>query len=207
MKQIYYNSTTQTQRSTEADPFARPQFSWSNKLRRAAWQLCWAVLAYPTPRNAHQWRAFLLRRFGAQLGPACHIYPKARIWAPWNLICADAVAIGDDAEIYNQAPIELSSHAIVSQGALLCASTHDYNDPAFPLLAYRMNIGAYAWICARAIVGPRVHVGEGAVLGIGSVATRDLDPWSVYAGNPAVKIKERNREGFAVPGIVESQRD
>ena len=38
-----------------------------------------------------------------------------------------------------------------------------------------------------------VNVGEGAVLGLGSVATRNLDPWAVYAGVPAVKVKDRLR--------------
>jgi putative colanic acid biosynthesis acetyltransferase WcaF len=46
-------------------------------------------------------------------------------------------------------------------------------------------------------VGPGVNVGEGAVLGLGSVATRDLEPWSVYAGVPAVKVKERKRPATA----------
>jgi putative colanic acid biosynthesis acetyltransferase WcaF len=56
-----------------------------------------------------------------------------------------------------------------------------------------MEVGAYAWVCARASVCPGVSVGEGAVLGLGSVATRDLEPWGVYAGVPAVKVKERKR--------------
>ena len=67
------------------------------------------------------------------------------------------------------------------------------DDPAFPLLAYSMTFGAYAWVCARASVGPGVNMGEGAVLGLASVATRDLEPWTVYAGAPAVRIKERQR--------------
>ena len=57
----------------------------------------------------------------------------------------------------------------------------------------RWTFGAYAWVCARASVAPGVNVGEGAVLGLGSVATRDLEPWRVYAGVPAVKVKERRR--------------
>ena len=61
------------------------------------------------------------------------------------------------------------------------------------LLACEMEIGAYAWVCARASVAPGVNVGEGAVLGLGSVATRDLEPWCVYAGVPAVKVMERKR--------------
>jgi putative colanic acid biosynthesis acetyltransferase WcaF len=141
----------------------------------------------------HAWRATLLRAFGAKLGPNCHFYSGSRIWAPWNLICADQVTAADGAEIYNPAPVYLGSHAIVSQNAYLCGATHDYNDPGFPLLAYTTQIGAYAWICARASVGPGVNVGEGAVLGLASVATRDLNAWCVYAGSPAVKVKERRR--------------
>jgi putative colanic acid biosynthesis acetyltransferase WcaF len=139
----------------------------------------------------HAWRAMLLRAFGAKMGPNCHFYPGSQVWAPWNLRCADQVTAGDGAEIYNPAPIQFGSHSILSQGAYVCGATHDFNDPAFPLLAFSMAIGPHAWICARASVGPGVNVGEGAVLGLGSVATRDLEPWGVYAGVPAVKVKER----------------
>ncbi len=89
--------------------------------------------------------------------------------------------------------MHFGSHAIVSQGAYICGATHDYNDPEFPLLAYSMRIGAYAWVCARASVGPGVNVGDGAVLGLGSVATRDLEPWTIYAGSPAQRINDRKR--------------
>jgi putative colanic acid biosynthesis acetyltransferase WcaF len=89
----------------------------------------------------------------------------------------------------------VGSHAIFSQGAYLCGATHDFDDPAFPLLAFSMEVGAYAWICARACIAPGVRVGEGAVLGLGSVATKDLEPWTVYAGVPAVRVKERKRHG------------
>jgi len=133
----------------------------------------------------------ILRVFGAKLGANSRFYPAARIWAPWNLTCADLVAVADGAEIYNPAPMRFGSHAIVSQGAFICGATHDFDNPAFPLLAYSMEIGAYAWICARASVGPGVNVGEGAVLGLASVTTRDLEPWTVYAGAPAVKVKDR----------------
>ena len=127
------------------------------------------------------------------MGPDCHFYPRSKVWAPWNLVCADQVTAGDGAEIYNPAPITLGSHAILSQDADVCAATHDYDDPAFPLIAYAMSIDAYAWVCARACVAPGVNVGEGAVLGLGSVATRNLEPWTVYAGAPAVKVKERRQ--------------
>ncbi len=173
------------------DAYTRPAFPLSNRARRAVWNLCWLLLYRPSPRPLHRWRALLLRLFGAQLGPHCHFYPGSRVWAPWNLRCEDHVAAGDGAEIYNPALIELRSHVILSQNSYLCGATHDYNDPAFPLLAFRMRVERYAWICARAAVAPGVHVGEGAVLGLGAVATRDLQPWTVYSGNPAQP--QRNR--------------
>jgi len=61
-----------------------------------------------------------------------------------------------------------------------------------------MDFGAYAWVCARASFGPGVSMGDGAVLGLGSVATRDLEPWTVYAGVPAVKVKDRKRPAATI---------
>jgi putative colanic acid biosynthesis acetyltransferase WcaF len=196
-KQIHYNAADHIPAETAADPYLRPAFSLRDRLRRLNWNFCWSILYRTSPRPLHSWRAFLLRLFGAQMGPNCHFYPRSRVWAPWNLICADQVTAGDGVEIYNPAPVTLGSHAILSQEAYVCGATHDYDDPAFPLIAYAMNIGAYAWVCARASVAPGVNMGEGAVLGLGSVATRNLDAWTVYAGVPAVKVKQRRQ--FPVP--------
>jgi len=198
-KQIHYNAAEHIPAETAADPYLRPAFSLRDRLRRLNWNICWSLFYRTSPRPLHSWRSFLLRQFGATLGPNCHFYPRSKVWAPWNLICADQVTAGDGAEIYNPAPVTLGSHAILSQDAYVCAATHDYDDPAFPLIAYAMNIGAYAWVCARASVAPGVNIGEGAVLGLGSVATRSLDPWTVYAGVPAVKVKDRRQFDVGVP--------
>src|SRR5580698_3047745 len=198
-RQIHYNAAEHIAVGTASDPYLRPAFSQGDRMRRLLWNLCWALFYKLSPRPLHSWRSFLLRAFGAKMGPNCHFYPRSKVWAPWNLICADQVTAADGAEIYNAAPITLGSHAILSQDAYLCAATHDYDDPAFPLIAYAMQIGAYAWVCARASVAPGVNMEEGAVLGLGSVATRDLDAWTVYAGVPATKIKERRRFDSAAP--------
>jgi putative colanic acid biosynthesis acetyltransferase WcaF len=192
-KQIHYNAAEHIPADAAADPYLRPAFSFRDRLRRLNWNICWALLYRTSPRPLHSWRSFLLRLFGAKMGSNCHFYPRSKVWAPWNLICADQVTAGDGAEIYNPAPVTMGSHAILSQDAYVCTATHDYDDPAFPLIAYATNLGAYAWVCARASVAPGVNVEEGAVLGLGSVATRNMDAWTVYAGVPAVKVKERRR--------------
>ncbi len=190
----HYSAADTIDPASAADPYKRPAFSSADRLRRLGWNLCWQVLFRFSPRPLHAWRSALLRLFGAHLGPECHIYPGARIWAPWNIHAEDSVAIADGAEIYNPAPMRFGSHAIVSQGAYLCGATHDYDHPDFPLLAYTTDVGAYAWVCARAVVSPGVNLAEGAVLGLGSIATRSLEPWGVYAGVPARRIKERQRQ-------------
>jgi putative colanic acid biosynthesis acetyltransferase WcaF len=177
----------------DPDPYLGPSTSLRNRAGRLAWSLVYLLLFRPTPRPLHRWRALLLRLFGASLGPNCRIHAGARIWAPWNLVCEDAVAIADGAVIYNALPMHLASHAIVSQDAYLCGSTHDHDDPAFPMVSRPIALGRYAWICARAVVAPGVQVGDGAVLGLCSLATRDLQPWTVYAGTPARAIKPRVR--------------
>ncbi len=197
-KQAYYNAANHIAEETAADPYLRPAFSLGDRLRRQIWNICWALFYRTSPRPLHSWRAFLLRAFGAELGPNCHFYPRSKVWAPWNLMCADQVTAGDGAVIYNPAPVTFGSHTILSQEAYVCGATHDYDDPGFPLIAFAMSFGSYAWICARASVAPGVHVGEGAVLGLGSVATRNLESWTVYAGVPAVKVKERQRISSAM---------
>lgn len=192
-RQAHYNAAEQIPAETAADPYLRPAFSARDRARRLLWNVCRALLYRPSPRPLHAWRSLLLRLFGATMGPNCHFYPGSKVWAPWNLICADQVTAADGVDIYNPAPMRFGSHAIVSQDAFLCGATHDYDDPRFPLLAFAMEFGPYSWVCARASVAPGVSLGEGAVLGLASVATRNLDAWGVYAGAPAVKVKERKR--------------
>ena len=87
----------------------------------------------------------------------------------------------------------LGHRTIISQDAYFCSATHDYQTPDFTYITKLIRTGPQVWICARAIVLPGVHCKEGSVLGAGSVATRNLEEWTVYAGNPAVAVRERNR--------------
>lgn len=179
--------------TSHRDPLERPAFSLHNRSRRLLWNVARLLFFRFSPRPMHTWRSMVLRLFGARIGHACHIYPACKIWAPWNLTAGDFVTVADGAELYNPAPLTLGSRAIISQDAFICGATHDYDSPEFPLLAFGMHIGPSAWVCARASVSPGISLGEGSVLGLGSVATRSLEPWTVYAGVPARRIKDRVR--------------
>lgn len=175
------------------DALMRPMQSTSSKVRRALWGIAWTLLCRPTPKPLHRWRCLVLRAFGAKLGNNNFIYPSARIWAPWLLETGDVATIASDVHVYNVGGIFIGHHAIVSEGAFLCGATHDFQDPDFPLQSKRVEIGPYAWVCARAVVLPGVTCGEGSVLGAAAVASKSLAPWTVHAGNPARQVGERKR--------------
>jgi putative colanic acid biosynthesis acetyltransferase WcaF len=176
---------------TATDPYLKPQTSLQSRLARAAWAVAYTLFFRPSPRPLHAWRAWVLRCCGAKLGRNCHIYPRAKIWAPWNLQCGDVVAIADDADIYNPWPITLGSNSTISQQAFLCSASHDIDDHNFPMIGAPIHIHDYAWVCARATVLAGVTLHAGAVLALASVATRDLDAWSLYAGVPARLVRRR----------------
>jgi putative colanic acid biosynthesis acetyltransferase WcaF len=166
-------------------------FTLRNRLYRALWSVSWLLLASWTLPHWHRWRRLLLRAFGARIAPTAEIYRSARIWSPTNLVVRDYGCIGPRAIVYSMARITLEPYALISQGAHICAGTHDIESPSFQLGAFPIVIGARAWIAAEAFVGPGVTVGRGAVLGARGCAFRDLEPWTIYSGNPARPTRKR----------------
>lgn len=165
-----------------------------HRLLRACWTVTWRLLAHWTPPPLIGWRRFLLRLFGAKIAPTAMIYGSAKIWYPPNLHVGDHACISPHATIYSAATIILRDYAIVSQGAHLCSAGHDIDDAYFQTVAEPITIGMRAWVAAEAFVGPGVTIGEGAVLGARGCAFRDLEPWTVYGGNPAAtQIARRAR--------------
>lgn len=157
---------------------------------RVAWSLVSWLFRF-SPRPCFGFRRWLLRCFGAVVGNQVHIYPSARIYFPWNLTIGDWSSIGEWALIYNLGKVTIGERATLSQNVHVCAGTHDYADPALPLIRPPITIGDSAWVCADAFVGPGVTVSEGAVVGARSVVVKDVPAWTVVAGNPARVIKPR----------------
>ena len=166
-------------------------FTLRNRIYRFAWVLAWALLASWTPPPLRSWRRWLLVCFGARLAPTANVYGSARIWSPANLEMSDYAAIGPRTTIYSMAPIRIGAYVIISQGAHLCAGTHDVEDTNFQLKAQPITIHDRAWIAAEAFVGPGVCVGPGAVLGARACAMRDIAEWTICSGNPAQVLRER----------------
>lgn len=148
-----------------------------------------------SPRICFGWRRFLLKLFGARVGNQTNIYNSAIIYMPWNLSIGEQSSIGEWALIYNLGPITIGNRTTISQRAHLCAGTHDFTEPALPLIKPPIVVNDQAWVCADAFVGPNVTIGEGAIVGARAVVTKDVKPWTIVAGNPATFIKNRQLRG------------
>lgn len=159
-------------------------------LRRALWALL-QPLWRCSPRWCWGWRRWLLRIFGARIGPGVRIYPAARIHQPWNLSIGPHCTIAWDAILYCLGPINLGADVVISQGAHLCAGDHAIRDPDFPLRKPPLAVASGAWIAAEAFIGPGVSIGERAVVGARAVVMRDVAAAAVVAGNPARVVGRR----------------
>ena len=173
------------------DPYLKPVFSFTDKFKRYLWSVTWLLLCKWTPNPFHNWRIFILRLFGAKIGNGSAVYPTCSIWAPWLLHLGDVSTIGPGVEIYNPGGLRLGHHAILSQDAYICGATHNYNRSTFDYIMKEIVIEDYVWICAKAVILPGVQCKEGSVLGAAAVLVINMEPWTVYAGNPAKALKKR----------------
>jgi len=162
---------------------------------RAYWvEALWIViqsLLFSSFLPGSRWRVLLLRLFGARVGRGLVIKPGVRIKFPWRLSVGDHSWIGEDVWIDNLAQVSIGAHCCISQGAYLCTGSHDWRDPVFSLISQPIQIEDEVWVAAQATVAPGVHIGAGAVLGLGSVATSNLDEGWIYLGVPAQPVKQR----------------
>ena len=166
-------------------------FSLGNRLLRVVWGLAWLVLARFTPPPLHAWRRLVLRAFGAQVAPGARVHGSARVWLPANLVLGERCLIGPGAKLYNQGRIVIGAQTVISQGAHICASSHDISDPNFQLVLRPIEIGDGVWVAAEAFIGPGVTIGDRAVIGARAALFEDAAPAGVYSGNPACLIKQR----------------
>jgi putative colanic acid biosynthesis acetyltransferase WcaF len=165
--------------------------SRANQLMRILWRTVWVLAYRPSPKVFHGWRRFLLRMFGAKIAKDAYPHPSVKIWAPWNLEMGSLSCLGPDVDCYCIDRVVIRSRATVSQYSFLCTATHDYHDPLMPLVTAPIVIGERAWVAADVFIGPGVTIGEGAVVGARSSVYRNVDSWTVVAGNPARILKKR----------------
>ena len=179
---------------TNLQSFQNKEYNPGSKLKIGLWYLVNALFFENYVFPFSKIKVSLLRVFGAKIGKGVVIKPNVTIKYPWLLEIGDHVWIGEQVWIDNLAKVTIGDHVCISQGALLLCGNHNYKKPSFDLIVGKITIEDGAWIGAKAVVCPDVIVHSHAILSVGSVATKNLESYSIYQGNPATKIRDRKIE-------------
>jgi putative colanic acid biosynthesis acetyltransferase WcaF len=166
-------------------------FEPGSKIKIILWLLISALLfrtSLPIPSLI---KVYILKLFGAKIGCDVVIKPNVNIKYPWKLNVGDNSWIGEHVWIDNLDTVNIGDSCCLSQGCYLLTGNHDYTSSSFELMIAEININNEAWVGAKSVVCPGITLQRASILTVGSIATKNLEEFGIYQGNPAVKIKER----------------
>lgn len=160
-------------------------------IKRILWFFCGNIFInsyLPLPMS---FKKSILKLFGATIGENFTIKMGVNIKYPWFLNIGKNVWMGEGVFIDNFLMVTIENNVCISQNAMLLTGNHDYSKSSFNLIAKEIYICEGAWIGAKTVVCPNVKVGSHAVLTVGSIATADLEAYTIYQGNPAKALRKR----------------
>ncbi|MET4083600.1 putative colanic acid biosynthesis acetyltransferase WcaF [Pedobacter sp. UYP30] len=133
---------------------------------------------------------FILRLFGAKIGKEVRIKPGIYVKYPWKLTIGDYSWLAD-CYIENLDWVHIGKNCCISQKAMLITGNHNYTKTSFDLITKEIILENGVWAGANTTIAPGVTAHSHAVLSLGSVATKNLEAYSIYQGNPAQLVKQR----------------
>lgn len=164
----------------------------SNLVKRLLWNVVYRILIKPFPSFFfRKWRILIYNLFGAKVDMTANIYSSAKVSSPWNLIMHSNACVGPYVIVDNGSSVTIHKNATVSQHSYICTSSHDIYHKHHKLISAPIEICEDAWIAAGVFIGMGCIIGTGSVVGARAVVVKNVDPWTVVAGNPARKIKDR----------------
>lgn len=144
---------------------------------------------------------WMLRQRGVSLGTGTYVARGSQMAAAISI--GDHTRVDASARLVGEAPITIGKYCAIATGVTMLSDNHDMRTPNMSIgLAQYLNIGDprlaspicvrnSVWIGDRAIVLTGVTIGDGAVIGAGSVVTRDVPAFAVAAGVPSRVLRSR----------------
>lgn len=179
------------------DKVALKDFNNSNfdkqagKIKWLLWMLTSAIVFKPSWIPFMGIKIALLKKFGASIGKGLVIKPSVHIKFPWKLKIGNDVWLGESVWIDNLDHVIVGDNVCISQGALLLTGNHDYKVSTFDYKNAPILLEDGVWIGAKSVVCPGVICKSHSILAVGSIATKALEPYIIYQGNPAKEVRKR----------------
>lgn len=187
-----YDITDCNQNKVDLSKYTNLWYTPASKIKILCWYFV-NVIFFRNPLNPSiTLKIRLLRLFGANVGKNVTIKPSVNIKYPWLLNIGNNVWIGENVWIDNLAQVVINDNVCLSQESMILCGNHDYTKSTFDLIVRKIVLEEGCWIGAKSIVCPGVICKSHSILTAGSVATKDLQSYCIYQGNPATKIRERH---------------
>lgn len=124
-----------------------------------------------------------------EIGDFCYLGENSKIWSASEVIIGNKVLIAHNVNIHDNISHPINSEMRFKDFQRILG-VENYSVQQFDLKPKAILIKDKAWIGFNSIVLKGVTIGEGAIVGAGSVVTKDVPDWTVVAGNPAKIVRE-----------------
>lgn len=141
-------------------------------------------------------RAWCARLIAQSVGKGVNIEKGAVFYS--DLTIGDYSGIGINSAVHGECHI--GKNVMMGPDCIIYTRNHRFDDTGIPMCEQGFSedrpvyIGDDVWIGGRVIILPGVKVGDHAIIGAGSVVTKDVPSWAIAAGNPAAVKKYRKKE-------------
>ncbi|WP_324288362.1 acyltransferase [Pedobacter sp. SL55] len=170
----------------------RAKFSILQKSFYRAWGKRLLTLKSLYLRNR---RRYNLTRKGATIANTAEI-GKIKLGGKTNNLTVGENTFIGNVELALHDKINIGNFVCINDGSVLLTASHDLSDPLWQQKKKPIIIQDYVWIATNAIILPGVKIGKGAVVGAGSVVTRDVKSYDIVGGNPAIPIGKKRVENL-----------
>lgn len=133
-----------------------------------------------------------------EMGKNIEIAHNFKFIYPENITIMEHTYIGPNCTIYAHAEIFISRGTIIGPNLTIYSANHNFSENATSIpYDKKLNkseicIGENVWIGGNVILLPNTKIGEGSIIGAGSVIAKEIPPFSIVVGNPAKIIGQRN---------------
>ncbi len=137
-------------------------------------------------------RIFLTRVMRLGMGAHSSVHLGLRLYTRGGIVIGRNTVIDHHCSLDGRGHITIGNNVNLAPETMILTGSHDPDSKeTFDAYLKPVIIEDYVWIATRAIVLPGVRLGQGAIVGAGSVVTKDVEAGWIVAGNPARPIRKR----------------